>query len=101
MENNEKLHPALKLDELIDNELTSFIRTLEGRVMTQVESMFSDKIQRESAKSVFRNLIYDVFRETYWNIISYLDGFLKAQKIKRVVAKAVSEYWKDKSHLFE
>ena len=101
MENNKKQHPALKLDELIYDELTSFIKQLEGRVMTQVESMFFDKTQRESAKSVFRNLIYDVFRETYWNIISYLDGYLKAQKIKPVIPRAVSEYWKDKSYLFE
>ena len=97
-------HPnGWKLKLRIEDTMGLFRKTFEGRVLTQVESMFTDETQREAAKSVFRMLTKEQFHQMYWEIVSYIDGYLKAEKIAQEESYncPVGDGWRDTSYLFK
>ncbi len=101
-DNWKKLPKSEKLSRLIDSELQVLRSELEGRLLTFLEAVVSDKEQREAIKSTFRNLYHETFYKSYWEIISYLDGHQKALgENKPEWNTPVGQGWRDTEFQFK
>lgn len=54
------MSPIQRLRMAIDQEAYHFIQTLEGKLLTLIDATYSDREQREAAK--------DMIRQTIWNV---------------------------------
>ncbi len=74
----EKETKSKRLSRAIEITLNGLSDDIEGKTLTLLEALINDKQQLEASKSTFRTLFHRSFFESYWQIISYLDGYSKA-----------------------
>lgn len=68
--------PFVQLNDKVQS-MATWSSSIEGRLLTIVDAMFSDKDQREAMKSLIRNAVRDHFQETNSSISRVINEFTK------------------------